>query len=89
MRTVDRCPPVWDRLHRNTIHRLHQANCPIRRLCSIRKVTAIMRLSRLSAIGSVGVCIYIRELGWYRLYSYRVDAGVSTRTIGTDSDFGI
>ena len=33
-RTVDR-PPLWDHLHHNTMHRLHQANCRIRRLCGI------------------------------------------------------
>ena len=28
MRTIDRSP-VWDHLHRNTMHRLHQANCRV------------------------------------------------------------
>ena len=34
MRTID-YSPVWDHLHRNTMHRLHQANCWIHWLYSI------------------------------------------------------
>ena len=33
-KTTDRSH-IWDHLHRNTMHRLHQANYRLRRLCSI------------------------------------------------------